>query len=84
MRTKLKENDPIFDGFAHRGFQEEIDGWRNDQPDAMDYQAVNNARDVLAMFEEIQVLRKQVWRLRQAERMLGKTVYGESYEGMEP
>jgi hypothetical protein len=81
MRKKLKDNDPIFDGFAHRGFREDMDGWLNEQPDAHDYPALQNAYDTLAMFEEIKVLRRQLWYYRDAERKLGQIVYGEKYEG---
>lgn len=81
MKKRLQENDAIFDGYAHRGFREDYDGWMNDQPDVDEYPAVRIAHDTLAMYEEIQVLRRQLWYYKDAERRLGKVVYGEKYEG---
>ena len=62
---KLQKNDPIFDGFAHRGFYEAIDGWRNELPDAGDYPGVLAARDTLYLFNELCAARKRIWTLEQ-------------------
>jgi hypothetical protein len=59
----------IFDGFAYRPFNEDTDGWIDDQPDISDYPAVQNAQNILSMFDEIKELRKEVWRLKKIERM---------------
>jgi hypothetical protein len=72
----LKNNDYIFDGFAHRAFDERLDGWMNALPDPDDYPAVQQARDVLAMFEEIRALRKENWHLQKELNQLKPLVYG--------
>lgn len=61
---KLTDKDSVFDGFCHRPFMEELDGWRNEMPTVAHYPSVVAARDTLAMFEEICALREEVWRLK--------------------
>lgn len=60
----------VFDGFCERPFNPETDGWMNEMPDINDYPAVQNAKDVLCLFEELKAARKENWQLRQnAERL---------------
>lgn len=63
MAGKLTEQDAVFDGFAHRNFREDIDGWRNEIPDASDYPCVQNALGVLELFRELQDARREIWEL---------------------
>lgn len=65
MKRQLDESDYLFDGFAHRPFNEKMDGWRNALPDAADYPSVTAAMDTLAMFEELKSARRQIWELKQ-------------------
>jgi hypothetical protein len=64
MARKLTEQDAIFDGFAHRNFREDIDGWRNELPDASDYPCVQNALGVVELFRELQDARREIWELK--------------------
>ena len=68
MRKRLTENDHLFDGFAHRCFNEAIDGWRNEMPDESDYPGVAAARDTMALFGELCEAKRRIWDL---ERRLG-------------
>ena len=65
MKQKLTENDHIFDGFAHRNFDPKFDGWRNEIPDGRDYRCVQNARDTLALFDELCAAKRRIWELEQ-------------------
>lgn len=65
MRT---QPNSVFDGFMHRPYQENLDGWRMEQPEVKDFPAVAHAQDVLAMYDEICELRRDNWRLRQTEK----------------
>ena len=62
-RPQLTESDSIFDGFMHRNFNPEIDGWRNEMPDDKDYPSVRNALDTIAMFEELRAAKRRIWDL---------------------
>lgn len=61
--SRFKEGDYLFDGFAHRSFNESIDGWRNALPDPRDYPAVRQAQAVLDLFEELGAARIRIWEL---------------------
>jgi hypothetical protein len=61
--VKLTKEDSIFDGFAHRPFNEETDGWRNSLPSPGKYPCVRHAQDVLALFEELAEAKKRIWEL---------------------
>jgi hypothetical protein len=50
---RYKEGDYLFDGFAHRPYNEQTDGWRNAIPDPADYPAVQQANAVLDVFEPL-------------------------------
>ena len=65
MPTKLTEQDCLFDGFVWRSFDPKIDGWRNELPDIKDYPSVQNAKDTLALFEELRGAHRRIWRLEQ-------------------
>ena len=62
---KLTKHDHIFDGFAHRNFNEERDGWRNEIPAAEDYPSVLAARDTVALFNELVCAKRRIWELEQ-------------------
>jgi hypothetical protein len=64
-RQRLTESDHIFDGFAHRRYTEELDGWRSAQPDAVDYPCVQAAMDTIELFNELRVARRRIWELEQ-------------------
>lgn len=67
-RQPMKEGDYLFDGFCHRGFNPDIDGWRNELPDEADYPPVAMAHDVLAMFQELCALRRELWMAKKRYR----------------
>jgi hypothetical protein len=60
---RFQEGDQVFDGFAHRGFVESIDGWRNVVPDENEYAAVRQANAVLDLFTELREARIRIWEL---------------------
>jgi len=65
VKPQLTESDHIFDGFAHRNFNEAFDGWRNRMPDANDYLSVRMANDILDLFDSLCQERRRVWELEQ-------------------
>lgn len=69
MRKRYEEGDYLFDGFAHRPYNEQMDGWRNALPDPADYPAVQHANAVLDMFEELCAARERIWRLEKEVKM---------------
>ena len=62
---KITIQDSIFDGFMHRPYTPTTDGWVNEMPDPSEYPAVQLAEHILSMFDEIRVLRKRNWELKQ-------------------
>jgi hypothetical protein len=60
---RYEEGDYLFDGFAHRPYNEKYDGWRNALPDPDDYPAVKHAQDVLALFDELAEAKRRIWHL---------------------
>ena len=69
MSKPLTERDHIFDGFAHRNFIPEVDGWRNEMPNEHHYSSVLAAQDTLAMFDELRAAKRRIWEL---ERRLSR------------
>ena len=67
----LENGDSIFDGFCHRPFNEEYDGWMN-IPAAQNKYAdvVNMAEAILEMADEINSLRRQIWTLKKEKLAL--------------
>lgn len=63
MKKRYEDGDYLFDGFAHRQFDERFDGWRNAVPDPSDYPAVRNANAVLDLFQELCEARIRIWEL---------------------
>ncbi len=57
----LTENDYIFDGFCHRPFNKDIDGWRNGMPKVEDYPSVKMAENVIDLFNELAAAKKELW-----------------------
>ena len=57
----------VFDGFCYRSYNEDTDGWIEDQPSSKEFPSIDMARDIVAMFEEISRLRREVWRLKKIE-----------------
>ncbi len=69
--TSRDENDkPLyvntFDGYAHihRPFDEEQDGWMEDQLDPRDFEAVRIGRQMEALILEVNNLRRENFRLK--------------------
>jgi len=60
---KNKPNS-VYDGFCHRPYNEETDGWIMEQPKESEYPIVSMARDIISMYNEICELRRENWRLR--------------------
>ena len=65
MIGQIKEGEHIFDGFMHRPFNGDTDGWLNELPSEQDYLAVEVAQSVLGLFREVKSLRRENWELRQ-------------------
>lgn len=66
----LDEDDYIFDGFCHRRFDPDMDGWRNAMSKPHHYPAVVNAYETLKLFEDLQEAQLRIWELeREIERM---------------
>lgn len=62
----------VFDGFMHRPFDPDRDGWRMEMVDAEDFPAIRLAEQILDMRDEINELRKANWRLRKDVEMLNR------------
>ena len=64
--NKKPENDVphyLFDGFCHRSYNEELDGHMKTMPRGVDYPAVQAARDVLDLFDELRAAKRRIWEL---------------------
>jgi len=59
----MKPNS-VFDGFCHRPYNEDLDGWMETQPDERDYPCISQAKDVLALFHELKEANREIWQLR--------------------
>jgi hypothetical protein len=73
---RFQEGDSIFDGFMHRPFNPDTDGWRNELLVREDVPSVQIARDVIMLFNEVNALRKEVWRLRKIEKRYNEYLDG--------
>lgn len=62
VSKKLTEKDYLFDGFCHRPYNENLDGWRNLMI-TNEYPVVDFAHQVIEMAQEINLLRRKVWEL---------------------
>lgn len=72
----LKEGDHIFDGFAHRSFNEDVDGWMNTQDAGRKYfDIVQMASGILDMANEINDLRRKVWDLEREKKARDSVFY---------
>lgn len=60
----------VFDGYVHRQYNEEIDGWRRTIPTRADYPVVDLAKQVLEMFSDLQDAHRRIWELEQRNKML--------------
>lgn len=65
---RFSEGDAIFDGFCHRSFNENIDGWRNAIPHESEFPCVQAAYGVIDLFEALCESRRRIWEL---EKQLG-------------
>lgn len=63
-------NAHIFDGFCHRPYDEETDGWMRAGPSESQYPVVAMARDVLELYNAVKSLAQENWRLRKEVRRL--------------
>lgn len=63
--NRLKEGDHLFDGFAHRPFDPNFDGWMNELPDPEDFPSVRMAEDILRLYERVARLTRENWDLKQ-------------------
>ncbi len=59
-------SDYVFDGFMHRPFDDNLDGWRNEMLDPPE--VVEMARQVLDLYNEVNRLRRENWELRKGKR----------------
>ena len=60
---RFSKGDYLFDGFAHRGYDETLDGWRNVTPEPSDYACVRQAEDVVRLFDDLSRARVRIWEL---------------------
>ena len=72
MKRKLTEHDHIFDGFAHRNFDPQFDGWLNELPEPAQYPSLQMARDIVAMFDELSAAHRKIWDLEQELKLWKK------------
>lgn len=63
MVERYKEGDYLFDGFAHRAYDERMDGWRNRMPDPAAYLCVQQAQSVLDLLDDLAEARRRIWEL---------------------
>lgn len=62
---RFSKDDHIFDGFCHRNFDEETDGWLNEVPDPRTFPSLQMAGDISKMYQRIVELTRENWELRQ-------------------
>jgi hypothetical protein len=60
---RFREGDYLFDGFAHRSFDEGMDGWRNAMPEPSKYLCVQQANSVMDLFEDLAAAKRRIWEL---------------------
>ena len=65
-QQRLTNSDYVFDGFMHRPFDDNLDGWRNEMLDPPE--VVEMARQVLDLYSEVNRLRRENWELRKGKR----------------
>lgn len=53
----------VFDGYCHRPFEEQLDGWRRTQIAPGEYTVVDIANQIVDMAMEINRLRRENWEL---------------------
>lgn len=70
MSKRYEEGDYLFDGFAHRSYNESMDGWRNALADPDSYDCVKQANSVLDLFEDLQIARRRIWELEREVAIL--------------
>jgi len=82
MRFELSydnEGKPVhvstFDGFAHisRPFDPDTDGWMEDQLDPREFPAIRAGRDMEALVNEVNQLRRENFRLKQSDKQWMKS-----------
>ena len=71
---QLTEQDSIFDGFAHRNFREDIDGWMNEQPKLSEYPEVKMAYGVIELFEELKAVKRELWHTKRMLELWQKPI----------
>jgi len=59
-----KTPNMVFDGFCHRPYDENSDGWLMEQPNKNEYPEVSMAKGIISMYKEICELRRENWTLR--------------------
>jgi hypothetical protein len=64
-QQRLDDNNYIFDGFMHRPFNDDLDGWRNEMLDPPE--VVEMARQILDLYNEVNRLRRENWELRKGK-----------------
>ena len=53
----------VFDGFCHRSYDEDIDGWMEDQLDESSVPSLQIAKDIISLYSEVNELRRENWNL---------------------
>lgn len=61
----MSHSEYIFDGYAHRRYQEELDGWRNKIPKASDYPVMSIVSDINRLFNDLCEAKAKIWELEQ-------------------
>ncbi len=79
MSEEKQHHMPVFDGFCHRDYNEDIDGWQDEISKGDDFFCVQQADSVIEMFHKLRAVQKENWKLRRdlarAEESLGR-IYG--------
>jgi hypothetical protein len=63
----------VFDGFCHRPYNEDTDGWRTELLSESDVPSVQMAKDILMLFGEVNALRKENWQL--SKRLENESIF---------
>lgn len=74
----MKKPFYIDDGFVQRPYREDLDGWMEDQLDEREVPSLQMAKDILALYDEVNELRRENWRLRRQQDNFDKIMSGET------
>jgi hypothetical protein len=59
----MKTFNTVFDGFCHRPYKEDLDGWMESQLEEIEVPSLQMANDIIALYAEVNRLRRENWYL---------------------